>query len=108
MSEEQTRKAQRPGGQLDHLVSQFAYFLKRHHPNIRPDMLERASSPGYWRVKGGCPGGNDCCHAFRGALGPCDGGGELTIYFAEHGKRDIKGRFVRPYRTWEAWGVLYG
>lgn len=40
-------------------------------------------------------------HAFRGQFGPCQGGQALTISFAEHGKRDEKGRFVPPFREWK-------
>ena len=92
----------------ERLVGQFLEWLKWNHSDISPDMLERTNTPGYWRVRGGCPGGERCVHAFRGALGPCDGGVELTISYAEHGKRDRKGRFIKPYRAWEAWRELYG
>lgn len=90
------------------LVERFLGWLKWNHPGITPDMLERASTPGYWRVKDKCPGGERCRHAFRGVMGPCDGDVELTISFSEHGQRDAKGRFVKPYRAWEAWRKLHG
>lgn len=76
-------------------------YLKFYHPNIDINDLEITDTKGYWRVKGGCKGGDECSHAFRSALGSC-GGGELTISFSEHG-RDEKGRFLRPYREWEKW-----
>lgn len=60
--------------------------------------LEPTETPGYWRVKGGCPGGNNCRHAFRGVLGPCDGGTKLTRSYRDSYREN--GRFVSPYRTW--------
>lgn len=75
-------------------------FLKLHHPHLTVDDLEITDSRGNWRVKAGCPGGENCRHAFRGYIGPCDGGTELIVHFAEYG-RDAKGRFLRPYREWE-------
>ena len=56
---------------------------------------------GSWTRKRPCPGGAECRHAFRGALGPCGGGTKLSLTYAEYGKRDSRGRFVRPYRAWE-------
>ena len=71
------------------------------------DEVERTEIPGYWELKQGCFGGDQCRHAFRGALGSCSGG-KLTFFFSEHGKRDGQGRFVKPFRAWVAWGVMYG
>lgn len=68
------------------------------NPTERDD-LEPSPAPGYWRVKGGCPGGERCTHAFRGALGPCAGGVDLTVYYRDP-TRDARGRFASPYRTW--------
>jgi len=79
----------------------FESYIRLYHPNIDPNTLETTASKGYWRVKGGCPGGAQCVHAFRGALGAFDGTVELTVSYAEHGVRDGQGRFVRPHREWE-------
>lgn len=76
-------------------------YLRYKHPDYTLEDIEATNSSGYWRVKNGCPGGKDCRHAFRGALGSCDGSTDLTIYFSEHGKRDEKGRWIKPYRVWE-------
>lgn len=74
-------------------------YLRMHHPTLTAEELEITDTPGFWRVKGGCPGGDDCKHAFRGALGRC-AGGDLTVYVAEPRVRDRHGRFVSPYRIW--------
>jgi len=74
-------------------------FLDLNHRGVQVGDLDITDTPGYWKVRSGCSGGQHCRHAFRGELGPCDGTTELTIYFAEHG-RDSKGRFLRPYRVW--------
>lgn len=68
---------------------------------LSPQDVVPADGKGYWRVKGGCKGGEQCRHAFRGELGPCDGKVGLTLSYGEHGVRDQRGRWVRPYRVWE-------
>ena len=72
-----------------------------HYHNLTPADIEISDVPGCWYVKSLCPGGEKCRHAFRGVLGHCEGGTRLTISYSEHGKRDSKGRFVRPLREWE-------
>lgn len=67
---------------------------------LTPDDVVLSDVPGYWRVKEPCPGGKQCRHAFRGALGPCAGGGTLTLKYAEYGLRNERGQFVSPYRYW--------
>jgi hypothetical protein len=89
------------GGVSDKDLSPLGRYLRLYHPRYTEADLEPAQSRGNWRVKGGCPGGKDCRHAFRGALGPCAGGGDLIISFSQPG-RDEKGRFLRPYRYWES------
>lgn len=80
----------------------LADFLRFQHPDLTVDMLEPTDSRGYWRVIGGCKGGDQCTHAWRGVLPACDGGVELTVSFNEIGKRHPNGRYVRPFRVWEA------
>lgn len=93
--------------ELDKLVSHaMEYFHVRYGITDRRQ-VRRADSPGYWEVLGGCPGGADCKHAFRGTVGSCDDGSRLTIHFEEHNARE-NGRFVSPRRAWYAWGELYG
>lgn len=82
-------------------MDDFEWFLRNYHPHLTVADLELTDTRGYWRVKGGCLGGEACRHAFRGEFGPCQGGGELTLYFIQPG-RDSLGRFLRPYRYWEA------
>lgn len=81
-------------------LSPLGVYLRRCFPEYAEADLEPTEIPGYWRVKVGCPGGKNCRHAFRGALGPCYGGGEMTIAFSQPG-RDRYGRFLRPHRYWE-------
>ncbi len=78
----------------------LAWFLQSHHSLSLSDVTPTATR-GYWRVIKGCRGDMECKHAFRSVMGPCDGSTELTIHFSEHGFRDRKGRWVRPYRVWE-------
>lgn len=78
----------------------FIQYMRTYHPHLDPLLLIPAESRGYWEVPGGCPGGEQCRHAFRAALGPCQGGTAMSVSFFEHG-RDDRGRFVRPYREWE-------
>lgn len=75
------------------------YLLYYH--NLKIEDVEITNQPGYWKVKKGCPGGNKCRHAYRGALGPCKGGDELIIHFDEYGKRDKNGRFIDKFRVWK-------
>ncbi len=77
------------------------FFIYLRDMRLKPDDVEMTDSKGYWAVKGGCRGGLECRHAFRGELGPCEGGTRLTIYYAEHGVRERNGRWVSPYRIWE-------
>ncbi len=107
-STEQDDKHSGSGSELSGLVSRLRSYLDLYHPHIKIDDLEISDSKGYWRVKGGCKGGINCTHAFRRALGPCEGKTDLTISFSEHGKRDENGRWINPYRVWEAWRELYG
>jgi hypothetical protein len=78
----------------------LAAHLQHNYPEVALEDLEPTPVPGYWRVKGGCPGGADCRHAYRDAIGPCDGGHPLTIPYMEPGARDHRGRYVSPYRVW--------
>lgn len=75
-----------------------AHLFWKH--NLTPDAVELADTEGYWTVKGGCPGGDKCKHAWRPVLGACEPGTRITIRYAEWGARDAKGRFVSPYREW--------
>lgn len=77
----------------------FVSYLDLYY-NLKPEDVEISDTPGSWRVKKLCPGGEECRHAFRIALGPCSGGRETFIYYAEHGARE-KGRFVSPFREWK-------
>lgn len=79
----------------------FKWFVKRKKAGDHQlEDLELTDTPGVWRVTKGCPGGKDCTHAFRGALGGCNGDVDLVIRFEEWGKRDDNGRFVSPYQEW--------
>lgn len=95
---------------LQRLVIRAISYFRIYHSHIKDPIneLEISTVPGYWRVKAGCPGGSQCVHAFRIMGGWCNGKTELTVSFSEHGVRDDKGRWVKPYRAWEAWKVLYG
>jgi hypothetical protein len=66
---------------------------------FNPTELTPDDVPGYWSTR--CEGGDKCRHAFRIVLGPCDGSAPLSVFFAEHGTRDERGRWVRPFREWE-------
>lgn len=79
----------------------LAQHLSIYHSRLSVKDLEPTATPGYWRVRGGCPGGANCIHAFRGALGACEGSTPLTISYAEWGARDARGRYVDPYREWK-------
>lgn len=68
--------------------------------NLTVDDVVITRTRGSWELKGGCPGGEGCRHVFRGYIGPCEGGGRLTIYYASTG-RDARGRFMSPYRVWD-------
>ena len=92
---------------LKELADRAMYHFRLYHGIQSPDEIEPTDVPGYWRVKAGCPGGERCKHAFRGALGPCNGETELTLHFEEHNARE-NGRFVSPRRAWYAWKELYG
>jgi hypothetical protein len=85
---------------VDEAKARLARHLKMHHSLTLADVELIEDVPGYWQVKEPCPGGLECRHAFRGAVGPCDGGTRTTIQLAEPG-RDARGRFLRPYRVWE-------
>jgi hypothetical protein len=79
----------------------LARYLKIHHYGVTPDDLEITDTRGFWRFKARCPGGENCRHAFRGHTVACEGGGQITLYIYQSG-RDHNGRFLRPYRLWEA------
>ncbi len=101
----------RPRSELDELealVDHVIFHFRIHYGIENPGQVRRTSTPGYWEVVGGCPGGENCKHAYRGVLGSCDGD-QLTLYFAEHNPiaRDENGRFASPYRAWYAWGEIY-
>lgn len=76
----------------------FATML-RHRYDLTPDDVTPGDTPGHWYVREPCPGGDDCRHAFRGELGPCDGGQRLTVYYRDE-HRDLDGRWLSPHRTW--------
>lgn len=78
----------------------FAFVLK-HRYGLTPDQVTPSDVPSVWVVKEPCPGGAKCRHAFRIALGPCEGGGRLTIAYYDE-PRDKRGRWASPYRTWRA------
>jgi hypothetical protein len=85
-------------------VQEFIYFLSRQKLSL--DDVQIASSRGYWELKELCPGGERCKHAFRGYIGPCSGGGRLSIHYATYGKRDGNGRFLSPYLVWDHFKIL--
>ena len=76
----------------------LADTLRRHGLTER-DVVP-SDVPGSWTVLEPCPGGVGCRHAFRGALGSCDGGTRLTV--SHHDPRRERGRFTSPFRTWAA------
>lgn len=82
------------------LKEAFETFLRSRY-DLGLDDVEPADEKGYWNVKGGCKGGSQCKHAFAVAMGPCDGGERLTIYFSEFGIRNPRGLWMDPYRTWK-------
>jgi hypothetical protein len=55
---------------------------------------------GYWQDRNTCKGDGSCPEPLHKMLG-CREGVKHTYYFVEHG-RDENGRFLRPYRAWEA------
>jgi hypothetical protein len=67
---------------------------------VTPDDVTLSPVKGYWSLKQPCPGGEECRHAARMALGPCSGGGRVAIHYGQY-DRDAQGRFLRPYREWE-------
>ena len=79
----------------------FEAHLRTYH-GYSLDEVEPTPSRGYWVVKAGCPGGQQCKHAFRIAGGTCRGDVRLTVYFQDPDYRDARGRFLSPYRTWRA------
>lgn len=87
------------------LVRRVLDYFRWKHRIESVDDIEITDIPGYWQIKAGCPGGENCRHASRIAGMCCDGTRPLTIYFAEHGVRDAQGRFVKPHRAWQAWRV---
>lgn len=74
--------------------------LRIYYPGTTPDKLERSLTPGYWQFKEPCAGAGRCAsplHTFLSNADSC----RHTIEFSEHGTRE-NGRFVKPYRIWEA------
>lgn len=88
-------------------LNTFEQYLEIYHRGVSIGNLKVTNSPGYWRVKGGCPGGENCQHAFRSTMGSCNGR-ELTIYFVEYGKRDGRGKFLSPFEEWRRWKLRDG
>jgi hypothetical protein len=80
-------------------LHRLAEYLRFYHPRLTPDDLVLSSVRGYWRMKEPCDGA--CRHPIHGTLGNRSPAYH-TISFGEHGTRDRFGRFVRPYRVWEA------
>jgi hypothetical protein len=72
-----------------------------------PDDVVVTEARGYWHMKAPCPGGDGCRHGSRAEMGPCDGSEVLSVDYSEHAVRGEEGRFVPPYRAWEAWRRLY-
>lgn len=81
---------------------EFKNHLRFRHPSVNLHDLTPSTVPGSWDVGTPCLGGERCTHAFRGALGGCDGSVLRSIYFAQP-SRGKDGRFLRPFREWERW-----
>lgn len=89
-----------PGLSPAQAAERLARFLSFYHPGVSPEDLERTTTRGYWRMKSPCGGAAHCSNPLHGFLGNSEGC-QHTIAFTEHGKR-VNGRFVRPFRVWEA------
>ena len=69
---------------------------------LNPEDVEPTSTPGWWRIKEPCGGIEGGCRAPMHVYMFCGSPARHTVYYAEHGERDERGRWVRPYRVWEA------
>lgn len=83
----------------ERMIENFKRFLSSQSLTLAD--VDISDTKGFWYVKDGCKGGEQCRHAFRGELGPCDGKGKLIVSYSEHGLRERNGRWIRPYRVWE-------
>ena len=62
------------------LCEEFRFWMEIKYPNIPIEDTCPSNTPGYWHIKG--------------QIG--------TIYIANHGARDERGRFISPFRIWRA------
>jgi hypothetical protein len=85
--------------QLPPLISKALWHFHLYHNVDDPGKIEATSVRGYWRFKRLCHG--ECLMGHEHPI-------HHTLYFAEHGTRDERGRFVSPFRAWEEWRSHYG
>jgi len=82
------------GAQQHRLVMRaFDSFHYRYREQFVRE-LETTETPGYWRFRTVCRG--ECRAGHKRPM-------RHTAYYAEHGDRDNKGRFISPFRAWRAW-----
>ena len=80
-------------------IDNVKWHFKTYHGKSIDD-YEITNIPGYWRAKEPCGGKHKCrapIHGFMFNEGPT----KHTLYYAEPGLRDSKGRFISQFRAWK-------
>lgn len=76
-------------------------YLRWYHKADVADFIP-VETPGYWQRKDLCGGRGKCSSvAYHGCWG-FEGPTYHTVRFHDADCRDERGRFVSPYRTWQA------
>ena len=86
---------------VDDLIARVLWNFKVYY-GVEPNEVEVTDVPGYWRMKEICGGRGKCTSPLHGFM-LCELGIQHTLYFAEHARRDERGRFVSPFIAWKVW-----
>jgi hypothetical protein len=82
---------------LQRLVRQALDSFRSRYRVQSADEIVATSTPGYWEFVKEC-------------RGECRGGHTVpfrhTLSYAEHGVRGPDGKWVKPFRAWEAWRAV--